>query len=124
MPMSVDDWSVSVIAPRNAGSTVVSLLSSIICSAPFPRANRMPALFPPAKRRFEPVSSRMTPGCSRRIASCEPSTDPLSTTRMHTEGCAASRSDARHSRVSSLPFQFRTMTYVRGVCISLPKADR
>src|SRR5713101_3110844 len=77
----------------------------------------MPALLPPAKRRFVSFTINSTFGNSRRIASAVPSVDALSTTRIRALGYFKCCSDFRHSSVSSLPFQVGMIRYTRGASV-------
>src|SRR5713101_1642711 len=77
----------------------------------------MPALLPPAKRRFVSFTINSTFGNSRRIASAVPSVEALSTTRIRALGYFKCCSDFRHSSVSSLPFQVSMIRYTRGASV-------
>src|SRR5271166_3091077 len=74
----------------------------------------MPTLLPPVNPRFFPVCKMTASGNAALIAATESSLDPLSTMTISRLGYSSARNDAKHSRVSSLPFQMTITMATRG----------
>src|SRR6059036_4261642 len=98
----------------HSGSTRVSLFNVPMNAHSGSRsASRSPAFVPRAKWRFSGRGTRVTFGNSSRTTSREPSVLALSTTTTRYEPYVWCRTDSRHGRMESRPFQFRTTTWQR-----------
>src|SRR2546427_1390921 len=96
----------------HSGSTRVSLFSVPMNAHSGSRsASRTPAFVPRAKWRFSGSGTRVTSGNSSRTMSREPSVLALSTTTTRYVAYVWCRTDWRHCRMESRPFQFRMTTW-------------
>src|SRR2546425_1262531 len=111
-PFSGATWptggpAIGTSSASHSGSTRVSLFSVAMNPHSGSRsASRSPAFVPRAKWRFSGRGTKMTSGNSSRTTSREPSVLALSTTTTRYEGYVWCRTDWRHGRIESRPFQY------------------